>query len=358
MRRAENRAACDANRYYNEALDRAGIRDLAGARDCLLLALRFNKNHMQARNLLGLIYYEQGEVAAALSEWKSSWSIGRENNPAKEYFDEVTKDANRLKILNAAGEKYNEALRQCHAGHLDIAAETLRRAISDNPKLVRAYQLLALLELKQANASAAGKLLIKAGRIDAHNPLTIRYQKEAGLFEKKNLYAKARTRRTNRHPKAEDEASTVMVYNASAIGSILNIIVGVVVGILASWFLIVPSVRKDIRNETNQKINAYASQMESQKAIILSLQDQLEQNQKDLKKGDHTENASGTGGESSGNPENIGSENTDPENTASGNTAPENTQGTGSSENNDPEQSQNNPASNWEGTITGDNIGA
>lgn len=55
--------------YYNQGLEKASIRDLSGAVNCLKQSLTFNKRNIQARNLLGLVYFEMGEVVAALSEW-------------------------------------------------------------------------------------------------------------------------------------------------------------------------------------------------------------------------------------------------------------------------------------------------
>lgn len=52
-----------SNACYNEALQKASVRDLSGAIDSLKRSLRFNKLNIDARNLLGLIYYEMGEVA-------------------------------------------------------------------------------------------------------------------------------------------------------------------------------------------------------------------------------------------------------------------------------------------------------
>ena len=55
-----------ANSFYNLGLEKAKIRDLSGAAECLKKSLRFNKYQIDARNLLGLIYYENGEVADAI----------------------------------------------------------------------------------------------------------------------------------------------------------------------------------------------------------------------------------------------------------------------------------------------------
>ena len=58
-----------ANSYYNLGLEKAKVRDLSGAAQCLKKSLHFSKYQTDARNLLGLIYYENGEVADALVQW-------------------------------------------------------------------------------------------------------------------------------------------------------------------------------------------------------------------------------------------------------------------------------------------------
>ena len=56
-----------SRQYYNRGLEKASVRDLSGAIDCLKQSLIYNKHNIQARNLLGLVYFETGEVVAALS---------------------------------------------------------------------------------------------------------------------------------------------------------------------------------------------------------------------------------------------------------------------------------------------------
>ena len=64
-----------ANSYYNLGLEKANIRDLTGAVSCLKKSLRFDKYQMDARNLLGLIFYEMGETADALVQWVISMNL-------------------------------------------------------------------------------------------------------------------------------------------------------------------------------------------------------------------------------------------------------------------------------------------
>ena len=50
-----------SNRFYNNGLEKAGVRDLTGAIISLRQSLKFNKHNIEARNLLGLVYFEMGE---------------------------------------------------------------------------------------------------------------------------------------------------------------------------------------------------------------------------------------------------------------------------------------------------------
>ena len=74
-----------SNTLYNDGLKKAKVRDLSGAAYSLRKSLQFYKANIQARNLLGLVYYEMGEVVDALSEWVISRSLKPENNPAEQY---------------------------------------------------------------------------------------------------------------------------------------------------------------------------------------------------------------------------------------------------------------------------------
>lgn len=75
--------------YYNIGLDRARVHDLTGAMDALKMSLRYNKTNVEARNLLGLIYYEMGETVPALSHWVMSANYRSSDNPAVKYLKEL-----------------------------------------------------------------------------------------------------------------------------------------------------------------------------------------------------------------------------------------------------------------------------
>ena len=89
-----------SNMYYNEGLEKAGVRDLSGAVTSLRQSLKFNKENVEARNLLGLVYFEMGEVVAALSEWVISKNLRPQKNVADDYIDMIQNNAARLDTIN------------------------------------------------------------------------------------------------------------------------------------------------------------------------------------------------------------------------------------------------------------------
>ena len=76
-----------SNLLYNEGLEKALVRDMEGAIVCLKRSLKFNKENIDARNLLGLCYYETGEAVSALCEWVISKNLKPENNLADNYIN-------------------------------------------------------------------------------------------------------------------------------------------------------------------------------------------------------------------------------------------------------------------------------
>ena len=102
-----------SNVFYNEGLEKASVRDLTGAMESLHQSLKLDKNNINARNLLGLIYYETGEVVAALSEWVISKNLKPDDNIADEYMDMVRNSPSKLEDINQTIKKFNIALNYC-----------------------------------------------------------------------------------------------------------------------------------------------------------------------------------------------------------------------------------------------------
>ena len=103
--------------FYNQGLEKASIRDLSGAIACLKQSLMYDKRNIRARNLLGLVYFETGEVVSALSEWVISKNLQPSRNLASEYINKLQANSNKLEAINETIRKYNDALNLCREGH-------------------------------------------------------------------------------------------------------------------------------------------------------------------------------------------------------------------------------------------------
>ena len=97
-----------SNVYYNDALEKANARDLSGAVVSLRNSLKFNKYNINARNLLGLVYFELGEFVDALCEWVISKNYQSEDNLANKYLEEIQENQGRLETINHTIKKYNQ----------------------------------------------------------------------------------------------------------------------------------------------------------------------------------------------------------------------------------------------------------
>ena len=153
-----------SNSLYNEGLEKARVRDLSGAADVLNRSLTYYKKNIHARNLLGLVYYEMGEVVSALTQWILSKNLCSENNEADTYIEEVQSDTRILDNASLTIKKYNAALQSAKQGNEDLAIIQLKKVVSTMPNFVRGQQLLALMYIIIGEEDKAMSHLLKARR--------------------------------------------------------------------------------------------------------------------------------------------------------------------------------------------------
>jgi tetratricopeptide (TPR) repeat protein len=281
-----NRAS---NLYYNNGLARAKVRDLSGAVIALKSSLDLNKTNINARNLLGLIYYEMGETVAALSEWVISRHFEPQNNDAEEYINKVQSNPTKLDSLNQAIKRYNTALTYAKQSSDDLAIIQLKKVVSLNPHFLRAYHLLSLLLMKAGDKEKAKKYLLKAAKIDVSNTTTLRYlqELEAPASQGKDL---------DSNPEAEQSNTTNTIMPISSykedkpnIMAFVNLVIGIVIGLAVFAFLIMPTIKKNKTSSDNSDYVDYGSelaQLEEKENRITELEsenDQLQQENGELR---------------------------------------------------------------------------
>lgn len=257
-----------SNSYYNSGLDKAGVRDLSGAKEDLRLALLYDKENTDARNLLGLIEYETGEIVAALTEWVVSVNLSKSNNLAKYYIDLVQESPNQLNEMNLTIQKYNQGLAYCVTGQEDMAEIQLKKVLHSNPKYIRAYQLLILLYIKKEEYEKARRLLKKALKIDRCDSTLLRYMEEIDEVTgvKTELDSLSNFLKLGKEEKKDHKTSENLHYReSSGLSTFFNIVLGLVVGLAVIGLLVLPQVKQNVAKDYQKEIQASKEALASAK---------------------------------------------------------------------------------------------
>ena len=265
-----------SNRFYNEGLEKASVRDLSGAINSLRQSLKLNKNNIEARNLLGLVYFERGEVVAALSEWVISKNIKGEKNIADDYINMIQNNPGRLETFNQTVKKYNQALTYCQQDSLDLAIIQLKKVLSMNPRFVQAHQLLALLYINNQDWDKAKKELDKCLKIDTNNTTTLRYLKEV---ESMMPSEEERVKKKKEAIVYQSGNDTVIqpVGRKEIVGfqTLINIVIGVVIGVGIAWYLVLPARVQQAQNSANTQLKTVSEQLDAKTVQVDELTQQI-----------------------------------------------------------------------------------
>lgn len=271
-----------SNFYYNKGLEKAGIRDLSGAVFMLKKSLGMNKRNTEARNLLGLVYFEMGETVAALGEWVISKHFQPEENRADEYMDRIQSAPTKLDAMNQAIKKYNIALEAARQGGDDLAILQLKKVVSLNPKFIRARLLLALLYIHRGQPERAKKQLLHTLQIDMANTAALRYLQEITLPQQETeqradgdagepdggYIGGGYTSKGGLKEELLEEKPNVTAW--------VTLVVGTLIGVLVTFILIVPTARRNIRAEYDKEQLDYSSELRVKEATIASLEKEAE----------------------------------------------------------------------------------
>ena len=264
-------------KLYNEGLDRARVRDLSGAARCLRESISLNKNNIDARNLLGLVYYETGEVVSALTEWVISKNFREEKNLAGDYLAEIQKDPQRLETLGRTAKKFNLALRYARQESYDLAVIQLKRILQLNPGFLRARQLLALLYIRSGDFDRAKHECARCLRIDSGDTVARRYMREA---DTESLPGAQTDRRKVEKPYRYQSGNETIIQPpkggpGAGVWTFGAAVLGICAGIAVAWFLILPTRATRIREAARQEIAAVCEESDAKSAQITDMERQI-----------------------------------------------------------------------------------
>lgn len=241
-----------SNSYYNLGLSYANDRNLSSALYCLQKSLEYNKTNINARNLLGLVYYEVGEIAQALATWVMSINLKKDDNIAEFYIFELQKDKEKIKIYEDLIKRYNEALISANNFNKDLAILGLVRVVAANPKYIKAALLLSLLYIEKEEYIKADRVLDRALKIDKYNAIALRYKSFIKEKLPKTAYVNIST-------------SDVIIPNSyksyTGLQTVVNIGIGLLIGAAFIMFLYIPTMRAGLNSRYNRELATISEEL-------------------------------------------------------------------------------------------------
>ncbi len=268
-----------ANRYYNEGLSRAKVRDLSGAAEALGRCLSIDKRNIPARNLLGLVLYEMGETIDALAEWVVSTNYLPHDNPAESYVASLQKNRTELDTASQAIHKFNVALDHARAGNTDLAMIQLQWVLDKHPKMIKAHELMALLLIWEGENGKAKKELDAALKIDRGSLFSKQLRQElesAAKSESSRNNARSGAGLKSMADSAAENAERVGKALQGRPGKLLKFVLGTVLLVCAIWGILIPTVSRNRQAAVDRAVAVYAEQMESLRLRLAASEDRNE----------------------------------------------------------------------------------
>ena len=264
-----------ANCYYNLGLERARLRDLSGAAELLKKSLTFDKYQKDARNLLGLIFFECGETADALVQWVISMNLLPQDNIADHYLDEIQRKPAILRICSDTVKRYNQALDYAQNNNEDLAIMQLNQVIEDSPNYIKAHILLALLYMKREDWVKAGRSLYLVLKIDRNNPKALVLMDEVKHNTGRKEVEQSRLKNAFSHRKMTDDDVLIPqeVKQVSPWMVVGYIFVGVILALCAFYILIMPAKTKALNAENNRELISYTEKLDAANREYAELKD-------------------------------------------------------------------------------------
>ena len=269
--------------WYNDGLKKAKIRDLSGAVTSLKKSLQYNRDNIAARNLLGLVHYGRGDVMEALVEWILSKNFQSHDNIANYYIQKLREKEGELEAINQAVKRYNQSLEYCRQNGEDLAIIQLKKAVTAHPSFVKAHQLLALIYMHTEQYAYARQSIRTAHKLDTTNEFTLRCLHELNQIRRSRNVKIKEGEKKDKHTITYNLGNEMIIQPVSntlkdnaGLHTILNITLGLAVGVAVMWFLILPAITSSRQEKANIQTVEFSDQIATQTAQISALKKELD----------------------------------------------------------------------------------
>ena len=170
-------------------------------------------------------------------------------------------------------------------GKTVLIQELIRNIATDNPHFIKAHLLLALIYIKDSEYTRAKKLLNGVLKIDKNNTLALKYLEQisqaqavkdndtGGSFLPKKKVKEEDSKPLNGNDVILPRSSYKEPSNGAI--TIINVLVGIVIGAALIWFLVMPSRYKGMTEEYNRSLADYSEKLSSGNVELNSLESEL-----------------------------------------------------------------------------------
>jgi len=267
-------------RYYDEGLKKARNRDLSGAIADLKNSLLLYKGNTKARNLLGLIYYEMGDMAQALIEWVISDNLNPNDDQAAQLLTKIQSDQVELERGTLMIRKYNQALRYAQGGSEDLAVLQLNKVLSVSPKMVSANLLMALLQMHAGQNERAEKYIRNVLRVDRCNAAALHYKEMLRSKEVRKTASKekdfvSKEAEIRRQLSGNDVIIPTYKENVFGFHTILEVAAGLILGAALVAYLIMPSRINSLKSDFDKTLISYNERISAKEAVIAAEEEEI-----------------------------------------------------------------------------------
>lgn len=275
-----------SNYYYNLGLDLANEGKITKAIVELEKSTSIYKDNMDAINLLGLCYFRIGRFTEGLNEWIYSTNKFEFDNVAFDYLDKLDKDEEFVKLINQCVESYNRCLDLVDANNIKVAILQLQKIAEKIPEMIEPQLLLVMLRIKENDYINALRDVKKVLVIDDDNERALKYLSE--IEKVKDRYTIKKIEKIREEAAITHKDKTAFLKEYSLGRTIIDLAVGILVGVGVMLFLVMPAIKdnqnnsgKEVVLDQNQQISDLRKQLEMANDENKSLANQNEEIKKE-----------------------------------------------------------------------------
>ena len=192
--------------------------------------------------------------------------------------------AGELEAINQAAKRYNQSLDYCRQNGEDLAIIQLKKAVTVHPSYVKAHQLLALIYMHTEQYTFARQSIRTAYKLDTTDEFSLRCMHELNQIRRaRNVKIKEKEKK-DRHTVTYNLGNETIIQPVSnsikdnaGLHTVLNIVLGLVVGVAVMWFLIMPAINASRQERNNRQTVEFSDQIATQTAQISALKKELEE---------------------------------------------------------------------------------